>query len=185
MGHGKTFGDMVESACQIPALGDALGPELWTFFCVHVATQRANPYSWNFPNLAVWQGWFLVFYYWISYEKSNDKCTSPGGLTFCKFVDFQLFIRKRESKREEWEEKRTDEGRRWEREGKRDRRERGKGRERGGFFQYVPYTFNNTHIHLYTFIYPQILLHTFIYLHIHQNVQYSENEGQDKTQNWS
>ena len=41
------------------------------------------------------------------------------------------------------------------------------------------------HIPSYTFIYPQIALYTFIYLHIHQNIEYSKNEDQHKTQKLS
>ena len=40
------------------------------------------------------------------------------------------------------------------------------------------------HIPLYTFIYPQTLPYTLIYLHILENVQYKENEGQHERQKW-
>ena len=41
------------------------------------------------------------------------------------------------------------------------------------------------HLPSCTFIYFQIALHTFIYPHIHQNIEYKENEGQHETQKWS
>ena len=74
--------------------GECPGTRVMTIFVSHVATQRANPYWWNFPNLAVWPSPELIFVplYWISHEKSNDGYTSCGGWTFCKFVDFRLFL---------------------------------------------------------------------------------------------
>jgi hypothetical protein len=46
--------------------------------------------TWPYGHL---QNCFLVFYYWIGYEKSESGYTSSGGWTFCKFVDFRLFFR--------------------------------------------------------------------------------------------
>ena len=41
------------------------------------------------------RGWFLVVYYWISYEKSESGYTTSGGWTFCKFVDFRYKLKNR------------------------------------------------------------------------------------------
>ena len=41
-------------------------------------------------RMAISGGWFLVFYYCISYEKSESGYTCSGGWTFCKFVDFSI-----------------------------------------------------------------------------------------------
>ena len=38
------------------------------------------------------------------------------------------------------------------------------------------------HIPPYTLVYPRIPLYTFIYPHIHQNIEFGENDGQHKTQ---
>ena len=74
--------------------GDALGPELWQFVCPMLRPNVQILFdeiflTWPYGHL---RAWFLVFYYWINYEKSNDGYTSSGGWSFCKFVDFQLFI---------------------------------------------------------------------------------------------
>ena len=67
---------------------------IYDHFCVHVATKvqiliDETFLTWPYGHL---QGWFLVFDYWISQEKSNDGDTASGRWTFCKFVDFRLFI---------------------------------------------------------------------------------------------
>ena len=46
-------------------------------------------------------------------------------------------------------------------------------------------TFIYLHIPPYTFIYLQIALYTFIYPHVHQNIEYWQNDGQHKIQKWS
>ena len=62
--------------------------------------------------------------------KSESGYTTSGGWTFCKLVDFQLFIRKREGKRE-GKKKRKTEGKREGRKGKEKGREKGKGKGKG------------------------------------------------------
>ena len=68
------------------AIYDHLGPML----CAKVQILIDEIFlTWPYGDL---QGWFLVFYYWISYEKSESGYTSSGGWTFCEFVDFRLFL---------------------------------------------------------------------------------------------
>ena len=125
-GMAKPLGIWYDDFNQILALGDALGPELWQFLCprlppnVQILIDEIF-LTWPYGHL---QAWFLVFYYWISYEKSNDGYSSSGGWTFCKFVDFRLFIlymlvweRKREGKIE----------------GKRKGKMEGKGKREGNY----------------------------------------------------
>ena len=52
-------------------------------------------------------------------------------------------------------------------------------------YAYIPSYTSIYHIPPYTFIYLQIALYTFIYPHIHQNIEYWQNDGQHKTQKWS
>ena len=61
------------------------GTRVMTIFVSHFATHRADSYWWCF--FLTWpyrhlQGWYLVCYYWISHEKSNDGYTSSEGWTF-------------------------------------------------------------------------------------------------------
>ena len=68
----------------------------------------------------------------------------------------------------------------------------GKGTGRAGTVRifsdifYIPsYTFLYFYILLFTFIYRQVPSYTSIHPHIHQNIEYHENEGQHKTHKWS
>ena len=76
-------------------MGDPLGLELWPFLGPMLSAKMQILIdeiflTWPHGHL---QGWVLVFHYWISYEKLESGYISSGGWTFCKFVDFQLFLR--------------------------------------------------------------------------------------------
>ena len=91
----KPLGIWYDDCDQILTLGDALGSELWPLLCPMLPP---NVQILSDDIFLTWphghhQSWFLVFYYWISHEKSNDVYIASGGWTFCEFVDFQLYSR--------------------------------------------------------------------------------------------
>ena len=89
----QTFDTCLISLCRILTLGNALQPKKWSLLDPMLAPKVQvlindvllfQPYG-NFLS------WFLVFYSWHVYQKSNYGYTSSEGWTYCEFVDYRLF----------------------------------------------------------------------------------------------